>query len=62
MVMAKHRRAAPVREPVKEQVARKMATLGGQSRADLERDDIRGASSPLGGGMGSRPTVKRKER
>jgi hypothetical protein len=33
----------------KADVAADMALLRGQSRADLERDDRRGAASPLGG-------------
>jgi hypothetical protein len=40
----------PEREPVRDQVSRRLATLKGQSRADLERDDRRGAISPLGHG------------
>ena len=43
----------PVRVPAKEEVTRRMATLHGQSRADLERDAERGAGSPLGGGTGA---------
>jgi hypothetical protein len=35
----------------------KLASLKGQSRADLEADDRRGASSPLGMG-----TTKRRQR
>ena len=37
-------------EPVK----RQMASLHGQSRKDLERDQERGARSPLGGGSHSK--------
>ena len=52
MEMAKNRREVhrPEREPVRDQVTRRMATLKGHSRADLERDDRRGAVSPLGYG------------
>jgi hypothetical protein len=66
--MAKHRRmpheplAGDVRASPKAEVSKRMASLHGQSRAELERDDIRGASSPLGGGSLSRPTVRRKGR
>ncbi len=60
--MAKHAKARPEREKAmpaaQAEVTRRMASLKGQSRADLERDDRRGASSPLG--MGSHS--KRKER
>jgi hypothetical protein len=54
----RHRKA--VREPVKEQVGRRMAELKGQSRSDLERDDLRGASSPLGRGSFSKRERERK--
>ena len=60
MVMAKRRNeplaADKARVPAAAEVSKRMATLHGQARADLERDDRRGASSPLGG------TVKRKGR
>jgi hypothetical protein len=56
--MAKHAKARPEREPVKAEVSKRMVSLKGQSRSELERDDLRGASSPLG--MGSHS--KRKER
>jgi hypothetical protein len=42
------------RVPAAAEVARRMATLKGRSEAELERDDIRGARSPLGGGTGSK--------
>ena len=40
----------PEREPVRDQVARRMATLKGSSRNDLTGDRERGAVSPLGHG------------
>ena len=55
------RQAAPLREPVSTEINRKLATLHGRSRSELERDDRRGASSPLGMGSHSKP-VKRRER
>jgi hypothetical protein len=42
----------------KADVDRKLLSLRGQSRTDLERDQERGAGSPLGAGMGSRPTKR----
>jgi hypothetical protein len=58
--MAKHRSEA--HEPMasdrsakrKAGVERDLARLGGRSRADVERDDQRGASSPLGKGSHSK--------
>jgi hypothetical protein len=38
----------------KADVAADMARLKGKSRQDLERDDRRGAASPLGHGLGSK--------
>jgi hypothetical protein len=40
----------PEREPVRDQVSRRMAELKGSSRNDLVRDRERGAASPLGHG------------
>jgi hypothetical protein len=50
--MAKQRREVRgvEREPVRDQVTRRMATLKGSSRSDLVGDRDRGASSPLGHG------------
>ena len=42
--------ARPEREPVRDQVSRRMATLKGSSRNDLTGDRERGAVSPLGHG------------
>ena len=52
MAMAKQRREVRgvEREPVRDQVTRRMATLKGSSRNDLVGDRDRGASSPLGHG------------
>ena len=62
--MAKHRRMA--HEPLASdrvapaaEVTRKMASLRGQSRSDLERDDTRGAMSPLGKGSHSKSGKRR---
>ena len=46
------------RETVEDVIARR----GGISRSDLARDDVRGASSPIGHGMGSKDEPKKKRR
>jgi hypothetical protein len=49
------KRAAPAKKlPYSEDVDRKLASLKGRSRNDLTPDHERGASSPLGGGTGSK--------
>jgi hypothetical protein len=46
----------------KAEVVGKLASMHGRSRAELERDDERGAKSPLGEGSHARPPEKRKGR
>ena len=63
MPKAKHTKVHK-RDPVDQraEVARDMARLGGRSRSDLERDDRRGAASPLGHGTGSKRVEKEKRK
>lgn len=56
--MAKHPELHKRSADRKAGVAADMARLKGKSRSDMERDDRRGPSSPLGQGTGS----KRMER
>jgi len=44
------------------EVDRKLASLKGQSRAELEADNRRAASSPLGHGTGSQPMRRGRKR
>jgi hypothetical protein len=53
------RRVAEGRPRFAEDVKAGLARFGGQSRSDLERDHQRGASSPLGHGMGSKKEKRR---
>jgi hypothetical protein len=54
------RKHEPPRRDRKADVAADLARLKGMNRADLERDDRRGASSPLGMGSKSKKEERRK--
>ena len=60
--MAK-REKAEVKRRYEQDVAERMTTLRGQSRKDLESDQARGSSSPLGKGeIAERETERRRRR
>ena len=51
-----------VKRKYEQDVADRMTTLRGQSRKDLEADQTRGASSPLGGRVTEREAERRRRK
>jgi hypothetical protein len=58
--MARKPERSEVRRKYEQDVAERMSALHGQSRKDLQRDDQRGAASPLG--QGGVAAARRKRR
>ena len=58
--MPKERKAKEL--PYRADVDRKLASLRGVSRKDLQADDRRGASSPPGGGSHSQPMKRGRKK